>query len=161
MNDLLNRFVGAVENIGNALQVIAGNQTAVTGKVTVDGPAATPAAETTKETKPRATRTTKADAPKADTPAPAAEPAKAEAPKAEAAPPAAETPAFDYEELKKAIIALASAGEPGKDAALRILTDAGLNRGQKASDAPASKWPGMHKQAVDALAAINAGGEFA
>lgn len=157
MNDLINRFIVAVENIGNALQVIAGNAD-LAARAVKTSEANTPAE--TKETKPRATRTTKADAPKADAPAPAAEPAKTEAPKAEAAP-AAETPAFDYEELKKAIIALASAGEPGKDAALRILTDAGLNRGQKASDAPASKWPGMHKQAVDALAAINAGGEFA
>ena len=153
MNDLLNRFIGAVENIGNALQVIASNQTAGTSKVTVDGPVATPAAEG-KETKPRATRTTKADTKPAD-PAPVAE----TKPEPEAKAP--ETPAFDYEELKKAIIALASAGEAGKEAAVRILTDAGLNRGQKASDAPAAKWPGMHKQAVDALASINAGGEFA
>lgn len=157
MNDLLNRFIASVESIAASLAVIAGGA-GVTGKVTVEGPAATPAAEG-KETKPRATRTAKADK------APDAAPVAADAaPVAEAKAPEAkapETPAFDYEELKKAIIALASAGEAGKEAAVRILTDAGLNRGQKASDAPAAKWPGMHKQAVDALAAINAGGEFA
>ncbi len=159
MNDLLNRFIASVESIAASLAVIAGGA-GVTGKVTVEGPAATPAAEG-KETKPRATRTAKAD--KAPDAAPvaaaAATPEPETKPAAEPAKP--ETPAFDYEELKKAIIALASAGEAGKEAAVRILTDAGLNRGQKASDAPAAKWPGMHKQAVDALAAINAGGEFA
>ena len=155
----IERFLIAVESIAASLAVIAGGAGVAT---TTSAPTSTPAAEG-KETKPRATRTTKADK------APDAAPAAAAAPEpetkpvtaADPTPPKPETPAFDYEELKKAIIALASAGEAGKEAAVRILTDAGLNRGQKASDAPAGKWPGMHKQAVDALAAINAGGEFA
>lgn len=152
--DQLNRFIASVESIAASLAVIAGGA----GVVTTAAPAPTPAAEG-KETKPRATRTTKADKAPDAAPAAAATPEPETKPAAEPAKP--ETPAFDYEELKKAIIALASAGEAGKEAAVRILTDAGLNRGQKASDAPAAKWPGMHKQAVDALAAINAGGEFA
>lgn len=148
----IERFLVAVESIAASLAVIAGGAGTVTTTTTKVAEAAAPSE--TKETKPRAARTTKA----AEAPAPAAEPAKTEAP-AEVAKAA--EPTFDYEELKKAIIALASAGEPGKEAALRILTDAGLNRGQKAADAPAAKWPGMHTQAVAALAAINAGGEFA
>jgi len=153
--DQLNRFIASVESIAASLAVIAG---AGFQPVVTKTEAATPA-ETAKETKPRATRTTKADKAPDAAPAAAATPEPETKPAAEPAKP--ETPAFDYEELKKAIIALASAGEAGKEAAVRILTDAGLNRGQKASDAPAAKWPGMHKQAVDALAAINAGGEFA
>lgn len=145
----IERFLIAVESIAASLAVIASTN----GTATAPTPAPTPAAEG-KETKPRATRTTKAD----KAPEPAAEPAAA-APTPEPAKP--ETPAFDYEELKKAIIALASAGDEGKEAATRILTDAGLSRGQKASEAPAAKWPGMHKQAVDALAALNSGTEFA
>ena len=144
----IERFLIAVESIAASLATIASTN----GTAPV---AAAPAAEG-KETKPRATRTTKAD--KTPKPEPAAEPAAA-APTPEPAKP--ETPAFDYEELKKAIIALASAGDEGKEAATRILTDAGLSRGQKASEAPAAKWPSMHKQAVDALAALNSGGEFA
>ena len=149
----IERFLIAVESIAASLAVIASTNGADRTTVTTAGPTATPAAEG-KETKPRGARTTKAD----KAPEPAAEPAAA-APTPEPAKP--ETPAFDYEELKKAIIALASAGDEGKEAATRILTDAGLSRGQKASEAPAAKWPGMHKQAVDALAALNSGTEFA
>lgn len=151
----IERFLIAVESIAASLATIASTNGTATAPVVAAAPVA--AAEG-KETKPRAARTTKADTKPADS-APAAAAAAPADPTPEPAKP--ETPTFDYEELKKAIIALASAGDAGKEAATRILTDAGLSRGQKAIEAPASKWPSMHKQAVDALAALNAGGEFA
>lgn len=157
MNDLITRFVTAIENIGSALQVIAAGQQQLPLGAT---PSAT--ASDTAAAQPKATRS-KAEA-KADSKADskAESKAKAEAefkPKAEAEPKA--EPAFDYEELKKAIIALAGAGSTGKEAALRILTDAGLERGQKASDADPAKWPGMYNEAVAALAKIKEDESFA
>ena len=147
MNDLINRFVTAVENIGSALTIMANNQTL----------AKTPDAE-------KSTRTRKAKTEQA----PAAEQAAEQAaPAAEQTPPPIQTveqasaPAFEYETLKKAIVDLASNGAEGKEAALRILTDAGLERGQKAADAPAAKWPGMYEQALAALAKIKDAEGFA
>ena len=144
MNDLINRFVTAVENIGSALTIMANNQTLA------KTPDAAPAAE--KQTRARKAKTEQA---------PAAEQAAEQA-----APPIqtveqASAPAFEYETLKKAIVDLASNGAEGKEAALRILTDAGLERGQKAADAPAAKWPGMYEQALAALAKIKDAEGFA
>ena len=150
MNDLITRFVTAVENIGSALTIMANNQTL----------AKTPDAE-----KPTRTRKAKTEpAPAAEQTAPAA-PAVEQA--AEQTPPPIQTveqasaPAFEYETLKKAIVDLASNGAEGKEAALRILTDAGLERGQKAADAPPAKWPGMYEQALAALAKIKDAEGFA
>ena len=143
MNDLITRFVTAVENIGSALQVIAAGQQQLPLGAATSAPASDTAAA-----QPKATRS------KAESKAEAESKAKAEA-ESKAAP------AFDYEELKKAIIALAGAGSTGKEAALRILTDAGLERGQKASDADPAKWPGMYNEAVAALAKIKEDESFA
>ena len=144
MNDLINRFVTAVENIGSALTIMANNQTLA------KTPDAAPAAEKTTRTRKAKTE----QAPAVEQAAPAVTPAVEQA-----APPIqtveqASAPAFEYETLKKAIVDLASNGAEGKEAALRILTDAGLERGQKAADAPAAKWPGMYEQALAALAKI-------
>lgn len=149
MNDLINRFVTAVENIGSALTIMANNQTL----------AKTPDAE--KPARARKAKTEQATAVEQAAPAvtPAVEQAAPPPAAEQAAPPIqtveqASAPAFEYETLKKAIVDLASNGAEGKEAALRILTDAGLERGQKAADAPATKWPGMYEQALAALAKI-------
>ena len=147
----IERFLIAVESIAASLTVIAGG---------AGTPANSPGE--TKEPKSRTPRTTKADAPTKQESTAAAEPVKqepaaaAEPVKQEPAPAKPEEPAFDYEKLKKAIIELASAGAPGKEAAMNILTDAGLVRGQKADAAPPAKWPKMYDQAVAALANIKA-----
>ena len=159
MTDLITRFIVAVETIATALTALS-TGSAVPTPAATDKPAGEAAAP-----KPsgrgKAANAAKADnaaAPAADTSAADAAAAdKAAADKAAAK----EEPGFDYEKLKKAIIDLASAGEEGKDAAVRILTDAGLEKGQKASDAPKAKWEGMHKQAVAALAKINEASSFA
>ena len=169
MTDLITRFIVAVETIATALTALS-TGSAVPTPAATDKPAGEAAAP-----KPsgrgKAANAAKADnaaAPAADTSAADAAAAdkaaadKAAADKAAADKAAAkEEPGFDYEKLKKAIIDLASAGEEGKDAAVRILTDAGLEKGQKASDAPKTKWEGMHKQAVAALAKINEASSFA
>ena len=158
MTDLITRFIVAVETIATALTALS-TGSAVPTPAATDKPAGEAAAP-----KPsgrgKAANAAKADnaaAPAADTSAADAAADKAAADKAAAK----EEPGFDYEKLKKAIIDLASAGEEGKDAAVRILTDAGLEKGQKASDAPKAKWEGMHKQAVAALAKINEASSFA
>ena len=171
MTDLITRFIVAVETIATALTALS-TGSAVPTPAATDKPAGEAAAP-----KPsgrgKAANAAKADnaaAPAAD--AAAAKAAQEAADKAAAEKAAAEKaaadkaaakeePGFDYEKLKKAIIDLASAGEEGKDAAVRILTDAGLEKGQKASDAPKTKWEGMHKQAVAALAKINEASSFA
>ena len=56
---------------------------------------------------------------------------------------------------------MASAGNEGKEEALRILTDAGVAKGGKASDAPKAKWKGMSEDAVASLAKIKEGESFA
>ena len=145
MNDLITRFVTAVENIGSALTIMANNQTL----------AKTPDAEKPAAEKPARARKAKTEPEQAPAAEQAAPPPAAE----QAAPPVqtveqASAPAFEYETLKKAIVDLASNGAEGKEAALRILTDAGLERGQKAADAPPAKWPGMYEQALAALAKI-------
>ena len=173
MTDLITRFIVAVETIATALTALS-TGSAVPTPAATDKPAGEAAAP-----KPsgrgKAANAAKADnaaAPAADTSAADAAADKAAADKAAADKAAAdkaaadkaaakEEPGFDYEKLKKAIIDLASAGEEGKDAAVRILTDAGLEKGQKASDAPKAKWEGMHKQAVAALAKINEASSFA
>ena len=167
MTDLITRFIVAVETIATALTALS-TGSAVPTPAATDKPAGEAAAP-----KPsgrgKAANAAKADN-TADTSAADAAAAKAaqEAADKAAADKAAadkaaakEEPGFDYEKLKKAIIDLASAGEEGKDAAVRILTDAGLEKGQKASDAPKTKWEGMHKQAVAALAKINEASSFA
>jgi ABC-type oligopeptide transport system substrate-binding subunit len=149
MNDLFNRFIVAIENIGNALQVIASGQQTLPLKTE----AATPVE--TKETKPRTPKVTKAADPAPDTKAAEAAKAAEEAQAAaDAKAKAAEKPTFDYELLKKAIIELANAGAEGKEAAVRILNDAGLEKGQKASDAAPGKWEGMYNDAVASLSSM-------
>ena len=154
MTDLITRFIVAVETIATALTALS-TGSAVPTPAATDKPAGEAAAP-----KPSG-RGKAANAAKADNAAaPAADTSAADAAAADKAA-AKEEPGFDYEKLKKAIIDLASAGEEGKDAAVRILTDAGLEKGQKASDAPKTKWEGMHKQAVAALAKINEASSFA
>ena len=150
MTDLITRFIVAVETIATALTALS-TGSAVPTPAATDKPAGEAAAP-----KPSG-RGKAANAAKADNAADTSAADKAAADKAAAK----EEPGFDYEKLKKAIIDLASAGEEGKDAAVRILTDAGLEKGQKASDAPKTKWDGMHKQAVAALAKINEASSFA
>ena len=177
MNDLITRFIVAVETIATALTAIASGQQQLplSSAATPGADAAAPAADagkgpTAAEKKAAKAAADKAAAEKAAAEKAAAEKAAAEKAAAEKAAAekaaaekadAKEEPGFDYEKLKKAIIDLASAGEEGKDAAVRILTDAGLEKGQKASDAPKAKWEGMHKQAVAALAKINEASSFA
>ena len=176
MTDLITRFIVAVETIATALTALS-TGSAVPTPAATDKPAGEAAAPkpSGRGKAANAAKTDNAAAPAADTSAADAAAAKAaqEAADKAAADKAAadkaaadkaaakEEPGFDYEKLKKAIIDLASAGEEGKDAAVRILTDAGLEKGQKASDAPKAKWEGMHKQAVAALAKINEASSFA
>ena len=172
MTDLITRFIVAVETIATALTALS-TGSAVPTPAATDKPAGEAAApkpsgrgKAANAAKTDNTAdTSAADAAAAKAAQEAADKAaadKAAADKAAADKAAAkEEPGFDYEKLKKAIIDLASAGEEGKDAAVRILTDAGLEKGQKASDAPKAKWEGMHKQAVAALAKINEASSFA
>ena len=163
MNDLILRFIVAVENIGTALTAIA------TGSAVINAaPANEAAAPAGAGTKPATTGKGKgkdkapdaaADTSAAD--AAAAAEAADKAAKAAAEKAEANKPKFDYELLKKAIIELASAGAEGKEAAMRILTDAGLARGEKADKADPSKWEGMHAAAVKALAVIKDSEAFA
>lgn len=162
MNDLILRFIVAVENIGTALTAMASGGT---GQLNVP---ATPAAATDTAgagTKPATTGKgkgkDKAPDAAADTSAADAAAAAEAADKAAKAKAEASKPKFDYELLKKAIIELASAGAEGKEAAMRILTDAGLARGEKADKADPSKWEGMHAAAVKALAVIKDSEAFA
>lgn len=167
MNDLLTRFVVAVESIGTALTAMASGGT---GQLNVPAtPGSEAAAPAGAGAKPSGRGKAAADKPKDAAPAAAADTkpdASAQAAaEAQAAQIAADQQAvadkakaaeegFPYEELKKAIIALASAGNEGKEQALRILTDAGVEKGGKASDAPKGKWKGMHADAVASLAKI-------
>ena len=161
MNDLILRFIVAVENIGTALTAIA------TGSAVINAaPANEAAAPAGAGTKPATTGKGKGkdkapDAAAADTSAADAAAAAEAADKAAKAKAEADKPKFDYELLKKAIIELASAGAEGKEAAMRILTDAGLARGEKADKADPSKWEGMHAAAVKALAVIKDSEAFA
>lgn len=164
MNDLILRFIVAVENIGTALTAMASGGT---GQLNVP---ATPAAATDTAgagTKPATTGKgkgkdkDKAPDAAADTSAADAAAAAEAADKAAKAKAEASKPKFDYELLKKAIIELASAGAEGKEAAMRILTDAGLARGEKADKADPGKWEGMHAAAVKALAVIKDSEAFA
>lgn len=167
MTDLITRFIVVVETIATALTALSTGSAAPTPAAT-DKPAGEAAApkpsgrgKAANAAKADNTAdTSAADAAAAKAAQEAADKAAAEKAAAEKAA-AKEEPGFDYEKLKKAIIDLASAGEEGKDAAVRILTDAGLEKGQKASDAPKTKWEGMHKQAVAALAKINEASSFA
>lgn len=122
MNNLLERFIGAVERIATALE--AKDSTAA---------AKAPAAE-----KPAKTPTTK---PK---PEPATKPAEIET----ASPPKPDAPAFPYEQLKKAIIDLAQIGKEGRDAAVDLLARFGV---KKASDANPSQWEEMYDKARSEL----------
>lgn len=170
MNDLLTRFIVAVETIGTALTAMASGGT---GQLNVPAtPGADSAAPAGAGAKPSGRGKAAADKPKDAAPAAAAADTKPDASaqaaaEAQAAQIAADQQAaadkakaaaaeegFPYEELKKAIIALASAGNEGKEQALRILTDAGVEKGGKASDAPKGKWKGMHADAVASLAKI-------
>jgi hypothetical protein len=170
MNDLLTRFIVAVETIGTALTAMASGSAVI-------NPAATPAATPGADKPPAADKPAgrgKASAAKdaAKTPDPAPDASAQAVAEAQAAQVAADQQAaadkakaaeegFPYEELKKAIIALASAGNEGKEQALRILTDAGVEKGGKASDAPKGKWKGMHADAVASLAKIKEADSFA
>ena len=112
-------------------------------------------------------------------PAPTAEPSKprgrprksvetAPEPQAEAAPGQVQVqvqtqPAFDYNNLKAAIVQLANHSPEGKATAVAIL---GSYNVAKASDAPAEKWSEMHDKAVAAFdkltaTAVPAADEFA
>ena len=174
MNDLILRFIVAFETIATALTTIASGQQQLP-LVSSD----TPAAEKPKAPRGKAAAAAdtgngtstadKAAADKAAADKAAADKAaadKAAADKAAADKAAADKakdaePEFDYEVLKKNIIALASAGNEGKEEALRILTDAGVAKGGKASDAPKAKWKGMSEDAVASLAKIKEGESFA
>ena len=149
MNDLILRFIVAFETIATALTTIASGQQQLP-LVSSDTPAAD---------KPKAPRGKAAAA--ADTGNGTSTADKAAADKAAADKAKDAEPEFDYEVLKKNIIALASAGNEGKEEALRILTDAGVAKGGKASDAPKAKWKGMSEDAVASLAKIKEGESFA
>jgi hypothetical protein len=171
MNDLLTRFIVAVETIGTALTAMASGGTGqLNVPATPGADSAAPAGAGAKPSGRGKASAAKDTPPAADTKAPDAS-AQAVA-EAQAAQVAADQQAaadkakaaeegFPYEELKKAIIALASAGNEGKEQALRILTDAGVEKGGKASDAPKGKWKGMHADAVASLAKIKEADSFA
>ena len=174
MNDLLTRFIVAVESIGTALTAIASGSAVINpAAAATPGADAAPAAGAGKPAgRGKATADKAKDAaPAADTKPDASAQAAAEAQAAQVAADqkaaedkakaAAAEEGFPYEELKKAIIALASAGNEGKEQALRILTDAGVEKGGKASDAPKGKWKGMHADAVASLAKIKEADSFA
>ena len=96
------------------------------------------------------------------------EPAQPPEPQAEAAPVQVQVqvqtpPAFDYNNLKAAIVQLANHSPEGKATAIAIL---GSYNVAKASDAPAEKWSEMHDKAVAAFdkltaTAVPAADEFA
>ena len=171
MNDLLTRFIVAVETIGTALTAMASGGTGqLNVPATPGSEAAAPAGAGAKPSGRGKASAAKDTPPAADAKAPDAS-AQAVA-EAQAAQVAADQQAaadkakaaeegFPYEDLKKAIIALASAGNAGKEEALRILTDAGVEKGGKASDAPKGKWKGMHADAVASLAKIKEADSFA
>lgn len=143
----IERFIVAVESIAASLAIMAGNRGTT-------APAAAPEGKTEPAAKPpgRPRKETKVE--------PAAAPTTTVHEAKPGVTPAAQEPTFDYELTKKAIIALASAGAEGKQAAARILAEAGVEPGKKASDAHPSKWEGMRDKAVAALEGINAGSDF-
>ena len=138
---MLDRFLIAVESIAESLKVLAAGPTD--------------------------------SAPQADAPAkPRGRPRKtaetAPEPQAEGAPVQVQVqvqtqPAFDYNNLKAAIVQLANHSPEGKATAIAIL---GSYNVAKASDAPAEKWSEMHDKAVAAFdkltaTAVPAADEFA
>ena len=138
---MLDRFLIAVESIAESLKVLAAGPTD--------------------------------SAPQADAPAkPRGRPRKsvetAPEPQADAAPVQVQVqvqtqPAFDYNNLKAAIVQLANHSPEGKATAIAIL---GSYNVAKASDAPAEKWSEMHDKAVAAFdkltaTAVPAADEFA
>lgn len=157
MTNQIERFITAAEAIATALTAIASSN----GPVAPATPVTLVATET-KTADPSAAKPTAAEKAAAKAAKAAEDKAVAEAAAAAAAKAAAAAaePEFVYDTLKKAIIELASSGPEGKDAALAILTDAGLAKGQKASDADAKLWPGMHEAAVAALNEIKEAQQF-
>lgn len=130
MNNLLERFISAVERIATALEA--------KDSIAAKAPAAA------SDTKAPATEKP------AKTPAkPKPEPAFPKAPEIEtASPPKPGAPAFPYEQLKKAIIDLAQIGKEGRDAAVDLLARFGV---KKASDANPSQWEEMYDKARSEL----------
>ena len=138
---MLDRFLIAVESIAESLKVLASRHT-------------DDAAPTAEPSKPRGRpRKTAETAPETQD---------------EAAPVQVQVqvqtqPAFDYNNLKAAIVQLANHSPEGKATAIAIL---GSYNVAKASDAPAEKWSEMHDKAVAAFdkltaTAVPAADEFA
>ena len=142
---MLDRFLIAVESIAESLKVMAAGPTDSAPQA--DAPA-----------KPRGRPR------KAVEPAPTPE----QEPEPQAAPVQVQVqvqtpPAFDYNNLKAAIVQLANHSPEGKATAIAIL---GSYNVAKASDAPAEKWSEMHDKAVAAFdkltaTAVPAADEFA
>ena len=143
---MLDRFLIAVESIAESLKVLAAGPTDSAPQA--DAPA--------EPAKPRGR------------PRKTVEPAQPPEPQAEAAPVQVQVqvqtqPAFDYNNLKAAIVQLANHSPEGKATAIAIL---GSYNVAKASDAPAKKWSEMHDKAVAAFdkltaTAVPAADEFA
>lgn len=143
---MLDRFLIAVESIAESLKVLAAGPTDSAPQA--DAPA--------EPAKPRGR------------PRKTVEPAQPPEPQAEAAPVQVQVqvqtqPAFDYNNLKAAIVQLANHSPEGKATAIAIL---GSYNVAKASDAPAEKWSEMHDKAVAAFdkltaTAVPAADEFA
>ena len=143
---MLDRFLIAVESIAESLKVLAAGPTDSAPQA--DAPA--------EPAKPRGR------------PRKTVEPAQPPEPQADAAPVQVQVqvqtqPAFDYNNLKAAIVQLANHSPEGKATAIAIL---GSYNVAKASDAPAEKWSEMHDKAVAAFdkltaTAVPAADEFA
>lgn len=155
MQDLIVRFIVAVELIASSLAAIAKNpspHTVASGaaaQVDVQKSDTGGKAPTTAAKKPEQA----AGGKPAGTPAQAASGAKA----ATTPPTTAASNEAAYEPLKTAVITLANSGAEGKAAAINILTKYGV---KKASEAPAEKWPAMQADMEAALAQLQGDGEL-
>ena len=133
---MLDRFLIAVESIAESLKVLAAGPTDSAPQA--DAPA--------EPAKPRGR------------PRKTVEPAQPPEPQAEGAPVQVQVqvqtqPAFDYNNLKAAIVQLANHSPEGKATAIAIL---GSYNVAKASDAPAEKWSEMNDKAVAAFNKLTA-----
>ena len=140
---MLDRFLIAVESIAESLKVLAAGPTDSAPQA--DAPA--------EPAKPRGRpRKNVETAPEQQDEAPVQVQVKVQT-----------QPAFDYNNLKAAIVQLANHSPEGKATAIAIL---GSYNVAKASDAPAEKWSEMHDKAVAAFdkltaTAVPAADEFA
>ena len=156
MNNIIERFVVALELIGTSLAQIANGDMEGAEAAEVLGVAAADEAEA----KPKRKRRTKAEmeAARAADAAQAepveAEPVKAEPVKAEpvkAEPVKAPAP-FDYALLKANVIKLATGfGTDGRAAAVKLLADYGV---AKADQVPAAKWAELNAKVEAAIASF-------